>query len=1224
VTDQSSVPPRPHWVSACLHLQVLAAIVYGLGATGALAAVGIGWRPGSWNDLFLVLFLGAPVLAARAAGTDRLAWGLIAAGWTAYSAGWFVWQTWFVELEAPPFPSAADALWVALYPCVWVAIVVLLRDRLPSMPRPMWLDGAVAALAAGAFGVALVVPAVTSDLGGSVAQNITLLVYPVGDLSVLSLLAGGLVVFGGRGCRLLWLLALAFSALLISDVSYLLTSAEGTWAQGGALDIGWALLAVVLARLAWLRRPGLVAPVETRRAAAGVVPTVFAGAAAGLLVCAAFVDVAPVAVTLAVIALVVFGVRGMFAMREAAELHRVRARTLTDDLTGLASRRALRDAVEGLSLEQPGEGRGWAVALLDLDGFKEINETLGHEAGDTLISEVGRRLAGGADEDTTVARVGGDEFAILARGLESGAAGLAARLHRAIEQPVPVDGLVVQLRGSVGIAFSDDVTGSEELFRRAEVAMYRSKSDRTGWSVYESASDQQGREQMELVSELRQALSADTGEVVAWYQPQIEMESGRLVAAEALARWEHPARGLLGPHQFIPLAERHGLMKQLTRHMIDQALADCARWSAAGMTMTVSVNVSAVNLVDADLVADVARALGRHGLAPQSLTLEVTEGDVMSDFERSARTLEDLRHLGVGLSIDDFGTGYSSLARLRALPVDEIKIDRSFVMSMTSDRQDQAIVSAVVDLARRFGKRIVAEGIEDEETWTELRGLGCDLAQGFLIGRPQRFDALMASAAGGFGALAEGPAPQATAERLAAKLAIAPTAKAACGVVVRYLAARGFALPSAYLRRGRRLRCQASVGYWQVLDGFPLGTGVIGQCLEENRTLNLDLGSGTPHYLEAASDVGYELAVPVRSHDVAVAVINVEGTEPFGPADVAELEAAAAALGARLEALGPGSSESPSQQLGRLVERFADATTTAEVKEHLAAAAGELTGMESAFVTVGGSGGWTRHAVGSLAETFSALTPQQVAALTEHVSHGASLIAAGDSEGEGLAVLDDLRRGGATTLVLIALRHLGHNEGLLIVADRRPEAPATERIELLELLAAQATSTLQTLATVERLREEASRDPLTGLGHRGAFHSALTEEIAGGDDGRVLAIALIDLDSFKEVNDTQGHLAGDRVLRTVAGQLTGCVRREDGIYRLGGDEFAAVLRDAAGLDLQETAERLRATIGATGEVTASVGVTTWRAGESLDALLTRADEALYVAKDAGRDAVCVA
>lgn len=727
----------------------------------------------------------------------------------------------------------------------------------------------------------------------------------------------------------------------------------------------------------------------------------------------------------------------------------------------------------------------------------------------------------------------------------------------------------------------------------------------------------------DLAPDLRAALRAGD-EIVPFYQPQIDMATGTPVAAEALARWCHPALGMLTPDVFIPLAERCGLMPALTRHMVGAALADCAGWRRDGLPMAVAVNVSAIDLTDSTLVDDVEAALRRHALPPEALVFEVTERDVMSDFERAADTLAQLRALGVGLSLDDFGTGHSSLARLRALPVHELKIDRSFVMAMTENSHDHAIVSAVVDLARRFGLRIVAEGVEDEDTWTALRALGCHTAQGYLLGRPQALPALLESAAVGAGAAHRDTSPERGLELLNAWLASAPTARQACAVTVRYLHARGYGLPSIYLRRGDRMRCQASVGYWQVVDGIPLGTGVIGDCIAQDRTLDVDLHTRAGEYVEAASGVRYEIAAPVRCDGRPVAVVNVEDVEAFGSHAVPELETVAASLGRRLQGLGAGVGESPGQQLGRLVERIAAAEGAHEVQRDLLHAACELTGLESAFVSVRSGDRWTRQATGPLGPAFSALPAGRVRELTEHVAHGASLVAAGDAHGQGLAELDDLRRAGATTLVLVALRHMGRNEGLLVVADRRPEPPATDRVELLELLAAHATSTLQTLLTVERLRVEASRDPLTGLGHRGAFLEALSRAVAEARPEEVVAVALVDLDHFKHVNDRGGHEAGDRLLREAAARLTARVRRGDSIFRVGGDEFAAVLRDASGAALPSTADRLRGAVAATGATTASVGISSWRPDEPVDALLARADEALQAAKDAGRDAVRLA
>jgi diguanylate cyclase (GGDEF)-like protein len=438
------------------------------------------------------------------------------------------------------------------------------------------------------------------------------------------------------------------------------------------------------------------------------------------------------AVLLAATALATVTVRSVLSFNELRLLALTRREALTDELTGLGNRRALLRELKATC--GPHAGRA-ALLLCDLDGFKEFNDTLGHEAGDELLREAAERIARAVGNGGRVARLGGDEFAVLAPGADAAEAlVLAEVLRRELSAPLPVAGIEVRVEASVGVALAPLHTShAQGLLRRADVAMYEAKGARTGVELYHPERDLHSRERLVLAGELRTAV--DAGELEVHFQPKIDIATGRAVGAEALVRWPHPSRGLLYPDAFLAAAEQAGLMRQLTLVVLDRALAACGRWTAAGRELGVAVNLSASNLLDASLPHEVAALLGRHGVAARQLTLEVTEGTILANPRRSGEVLAAVRALGVTVSLDDFGTGHSSLTHVKRLPVDELKIDRSFVADLAGDPTDRAIVASIVRLAHSLGLRVTAEGVEDEAALGVLRSEGCDLAQGWLFSR---------------------------------------------------------------------------------------------------------------------------------------------------------------------------------------------------------------------------------------------------------------------------------------------------------------------------------------------------------------------------------------------------------------------------------------------------------------------------------------------------------
>ena len=422
-------------------------------------------------------------------------------------------------------------------------------------------------------------------------------------------------------------------------------------------------------------------------------------------------------------------------MRTQAEVNEHEA--THDSLTGLANRNLLRQRLAGALAEVDKDRTSVGLLLLDLDHFKEINDTLGHSAGDDLLRGIAERLIGCLRPHDLVARLGGDEFAILLCGLPSGADAdtVAKGLLRQLSEPIDHEGLRLVVEGSIGVAsYPEDGTSSEELLRRADVAMYQAKESRASFAHYRVDRDASSVSRLTLAAELRNAIP--DGELVVHYQPQVDLVSGEVVGAEALARWQHPVRGLLGPVDFIDVAEHSGLVRDFTLHIMDRAVAECAVWRATGLDVDVSVNLSARNLLHRDLPSDVAEILERHGLPAHQLILEITETTMMSELEVVEEVLAGVRRLGVQLSVDDFGTGYSSLAFLQRIAVNEIKVDRSFISVLTSSQSDAAIVRATIELAHSLGLRVVAEGVETTDQLAALRALGCDLGQGWHFGRP--------------------------------------------------------------------------------------------------------------------------------------------------------------------------------------------------------------------------------------------------------------------------------------------------------------------------------------------------------------------------------------------------------------------------------------------------------------------------------------------------------
>jgi diguanylate cyclase (GGDEF)-like protein len=630
------------------------------------------------------------VLVEVASGVVLLAGALACVAAGVRRGRWLVCGTFAAALLAAAFD---DGLVVACALAL-AGLVLLVVDRGPAVTLLSWLDAAIGGAAAAAL---------TVVLGGAAAPAVA---------------AGGAVgALALSRWRPGWTLPVAIAGL-------------GGLAGGPAIA---PLAAFGLAGAAWLREPPAEPGPEFSRVVLGAI-LLAASAALAMLGVGQFTDLDTVGVVLA-IATVVAGMAraGLTVTDRLRESHR---QAVTDDLTGLGNRRHLVDRL-GAAIESAAARDGMlALLLVDLDGFKELNDTLGHSAGDEVLRQIGPRLAQILREQDTLARLGGDEFAVvLAPGDEATASAAGLRLRAALEQSFGVGGIRVHVDASVGIAlFPDHARDALGLLQRADVAMYEAKRMRTGHEVYLAARDRHSRDRLLLIGELHGALRA--GQLVLHYQPKADLRTGSVTGVEALVRWEHPDRGLLGPAHFLPLVEQSGLTRALTTFVLDRALDEIGERRRRGFDLTVAVNLGPADLLDLSLPSEVERLLLVREFPPEQLVLEVSEDVVMTDVERTADVLDGLRATGALTALDDFGAGHAALSHLKRLKLDTLKIDRGFVMRLSEDEHDAAIARSLVDLGRRLGMGVVAEGVEDEETWRALAGWGCDEAQGHLLGRP--------------------------------------------------------------------------------------------------------------------------------------------------------------------------------------------------------------------------------------------------------------------------------------------------------------------------------------------------------------------------------------------------------------------------------------------------------------------------------------------------------
>jgi diguanylate cyclase (GGDEF)-like protein len=644
---------------------------------------------------------------------------------------------------SPPVPSISDLFWVSFYPIVYVALVLLMRRHIKKLVPSTWLDGAVAGLGAAGVCACFAFNTILQSVGGeaSAVTVATALAYPIGDVLLLILAVGGTAIIPGRRNPQWLLLAGAIGINAIGD-TFNLFATSGSSSHLGTIfnGIAWPASILLISMSMWLR-PGHSNPLTVQRTAGFLLPGLGATSGLAILFFGTVHRVTPVAIGLATATLVTVGVRLGLSVRRLRSLTEKRHRqAITDELTGLSNRRHLFYLLNAFFADHADPRtpeRHLSLLFVDLDHFKEINDSFGHAAGDELLRQLGPRLTGSLRDSDVLVRVGGDELAVVIMDTNADyATSVAERLMAKLEEPFVLDAVSVRISASIGIASAPaDATDSTALLRCADLAMYRAKLVPSSFETYRREIDDGGN-RLRLVEELRDAVHA--GRFELHYQPQVNLHSGEVSGVEALLRWPHPRLGLVPPLDFLPLAEEAGLMPSLTGIVLDQALAQCAAWHGAGRRLTMSVNISVTNLLDPGFVDSVTDVLARHHLPASSLILEITETTIIRDFGACKLVIAQLRDLGLGMSIDDFGAGFTSLAHLGRLAVSELKLDRTFIRGIASGDKgrDLALVRATIELGHALDMRVVAEGIEDADTLAVLSSLGCDGAQGYFISRP--------------------------------------------------------------------------------------------------------------------------------------------------------------------------------------------------------------------------------------------------------------------------------------------------------------------------------------------------------------------------------------------------------------------------------------------------------------------------------------------------------
>jgi diguanylate cyclase (GGDEF)-like protein len=633
-----------------------------------------------------------------------------------------------------PLPSLADVGYSAFYLLMFAALALIVRDRLREMTWPVVLDSVIGALGAAAVLGVVLGPLLDSALDGPRTLAAVLgTAYPLMDLLLVATVIGITVTTGftaGQGWILLVLGLLTFSG---ADVAYTLLELNDLYIVGTPLDAAWAAGLALIAAWAILQGRPTSRPARQRvTVPAQTVPALATIAGLGVLILSSQQQVVLLAVVLASLTLALAALPLVF--RQRLQLSHANLQARTDELTGLPNRRALYlDVPERLAVDFR---RRSAVLLLDLDKFKEINDGLGHDVGDRLLTQVAARLSAQLRPTDLLARMGGDEFVIhLSNCGQTEAQAVAEKIRTALAEPCDLGGITVHINASIGIScYPEQGQDLNLLLRKADMAMYSAKATRSGHAVYADGAPNLVLQQFHTVQALNEALLND--QLVLHFQPKIDLGTGAVRGVEALVRWEHPTLGLLQPDTFLTRFHEAGLLPALTTVVLGQALDQAAVWARCERPLSVAVNLPASSVMDSQLPHQVASMTSARGLPPSVLVLEITEDVLVADRDRAFETLTALRNLGVRIAVDDYGKGYSSLSYLRELPIDELKLDKSFILTMMDDARATALVVSTIDLAHSLGLQMTAEGVEDTRAYRALTDYGCDFAQGYFMSRP--------------------------------------------------------------------------------------------------------------------------------------------------------------------------------------------------------------------------------------------------------------------------------------------------------------------------------------------------------------------------------------------------------------------------------------------------------------------------------------------------------
>jgi diguanylate cyclase (GGDEF)-like protein len=626
------------------------------------------------------------------------------------------------------FPATIEWVFLASYAGFALFLTFDVANR-GARAATAWLDATIVVGGVGALaGAVLLTPFARNYPDGGLPLLIAIL-FPLIDLGLALFVVGQWALASRSMSRRTLSLIGAFVVMAFADASLVLSLSVGTYVFNQVLDLAWGVAFLLLVDAACVT-PTPQARIA-RRLGGGYLVTSFVLAVVLLLIRPSGPLGWAVALPAAA-ALLATGARLAFALRDSQRASEAFHQARTDDLTGLPNRRALLGRINQ-GLKKP---KALSLILLDLDAFKEVNDTLGHSAGDALLELVGMRIRDAVDSRQFYARVGGDEFAVVAESDDPiELLLLARRIREAIMAPMRIEDLDLMTNASFGIAIRQtDEDSAVDLLRRADIAMYEAKDSRLGVQLYDAERDAFSRRRLQMGEELRRALAK--GQVVNYYQPKIDALTQTVVGVEALVRWLHPEQGLIPPVAFLTVARRCGLMHDLTATVARQAILDAQQWRASGLELNVAINFAPPELLKGQLMPLIYEMRDRVGLPPELLTIEVTEDSFLSEPERAREILLDIRDHGLRTSIDDYGTGFSSLAYLRDLPVSEIKLDRSFVASVKSDDRSRLIVTSTIDMVHALGLELVAEGVENASIAAEVIALGADVLQGYHISPP--------------------------------------------------------------------------------------------------------------------------------------------------------------------------------------------------------------------------------------------------------------------------------------------------------------------------------------------------------------------------------------------------------------------------------------------------------------------------------------------------------